>query len=43
MWIDNVNPTYDDDKITEAETQIEYQRLKEHQIATRAEQRIRGR
>uniref|UniRef100_I1R3G0 GRF-type domain-containing protein n=1 Tax=Oryza glaberrima TaxID=4538 RepID=I1R3G0_ORYGL len=43
LWIDNVNPTYDGQKITESETQVEYQREKDHQNAIHVERRGRGR
>nr|ABA99727.1 Transposable element protein, putative, MuDR [Oryza sativa Japonica Group] len=32
-WIDNVTPSYHGQKITESETQVEYQRLKDHENA----------
>nr|ABA98396.2 hypothetical protein LOC_Os12g27390 [Oryza sativa Japonica Group] len=43
LWIDNVNPTYDGQKITESETQVEYQREKDHQNAIHVERRGSGR
>ncbi|BAC05594.1 hypothetical protein [Oryza sativa Japonica Group] len=42
-WIDNVTPSYHGQKITESETQVEYQRLKDHENAMHSDRPRRGR
>nr|ABA96424.2 transposon protein, putative, Mutator sub-class [Oryza sativa Japonica Group] len=41
-WIDNVTPSYHGQKITESETQVEYQRLKDHENAMHSDRPRRG-
>ncbi|BAH91629.1 Os02g0285700 [Oryza sativa Japonica Group] len=41
-WIDNVTPSYHGQKIAESETQVEYQRLKDHENAMHIDQPRRG-
>ncbi|BAD87844.1 hypothetical protein [Oryza sativa Japonica Group] len=41
--IDNVTPSYHGQKITESETQVEYQRLKDHENAMHSDRPRRGR
>ncbi|BAH93841.1 Os07g0238100 [Oryza sativa Japonica Group] len=43
QWIDNVTPSYHGQKITESATQVEYQRLKDHENAMHSDRPRRGR